>query len=171
MFVVKFLLALLLGVASPAISLRLGSPNSPSSRRAILMSSSSASLGLIIGFASEAQAKEEGASGGGGKVLILGGSGRTAMAFTEASIAAGYKPISTTRSGKDPFQMVKLPADVKDNYAFGGECDVTKAADVAAKVNEFSPQHVVFLASASKKGGSAYDVDFGGEHEGVGVVG
>ena len=75
------------------------------------------------------------------------------MTTTEALLKRGFKVVSTTRSGNDPFKVIKLPQLEKDLYTFGKTVDVTKPNDITSAIATYKPNHVVYAASASKKGG------------------
>jgi hypothetical protein len=81
---------------------------------------------------------------------------------TEALLQRGFNVVSTTRSGNDPFKVIKLPSAEKDLYSFGGAVDVTKPEDIVSAISTYKPSHVVYAASASKKGGNAKEVDYRG---------
>jgi len=71
------------------------------------------------------------------------------------------------RTGDDPFRIVKLPATMKSRLqSYSKPVDVRDGAGVIAALTEVTPSTVVFVASASKKGGNASDVD----DIGVGIV-
>jgi len=70
-------------------------------------------------------------------VLVLGGSGRTGMSCTEVSLKTGYATISTTRSGSDPFKVVKLPLQQSELYTFGGAVDVKSVESISRALDEY----------------------------------
>ncbi|GMI20095.1 hypothetical protein TrCOL_g7067 [Triparma columacea] len=84
------------------------------------------------------------------------------MTTTEALLKRGFNVVSTTRSGNDPFKVIKLPSAEKALYSFGGAVDVTKPEDIVSAISTYKPSHVVYAASASKKGGNAKEVDYRG---------
>jgi dTDP-4-dehydrorhamnose reductase len=68
--------------------------------------------------------------------------------------------VTMTRSGKDPYQVVKLPPTVKERLRhFEKPVDVRDAEGVLKAMKEISPSVVVYAASASKQGGNSFDVD------------
>ena len=95
-------------------------------------------------------------------VAIIGGSGRTGMAVAEnlAGELGQMQTVLMTRSGKDPFQIVKLPPATKERISlFGNSVDVRDANSILSAFQETKPSVVVFAASASKQGGNSFDVD------------
>ena len=97
-------------------------------------------------------------------ICILGASGRTGMAVAETLTKAGMYACTMTRSGSDPFQIIKLPPDAKaklQHYATSG-VDVRNSDAVLAALRNANASGVIFAASASKQGGSARDVDSAG---------
>lgn len=98
-------------------------------------------------------------------VVILGGGGRTGMAVAEALAKEGLYAVTTTRSGNDPFRVIKLPQDIKSRLThFEGSVDVCQPSSLLEALREIKPSAIVFAASASKQGGNAFAVD----DEGVG---
>lgn len=99
-------------------------------------------------------------------VAIIGGGGRTGMAVAETLASdqgARLHSVIMTRSGKDPFQIVKLPPTTKERLSlFQRPVDVRDAEGVLAAMKESNPSVVVYAASASKQGGNTFDVDDGG---------
>ena len=102
-------------------------------------------------------------------VLVLGASGRTGMSVVTECLRREIKVISATRSGSDPFKVIKLD---KTNYTpFPEGVDVKDAESVRRAIEAVNPSAVVFCASASKKGGNAEQVDFLGPKNVASVVG
>lgn len=65
-----------------------------------------------------------------------------------------------TRSGRDPFQVIKLPPSTKQRLAvFDGKVDVRDQKAVLTAFEATKPSVVVFAASASKQGGNSFEVD------------
>jgi len=99
-------------------------------------------------------------------VAIIGGGGRTGMAVAETLASdqgARLHSVIMTRSGKDPFQIVKLPPTTKERLSlFQRPVDVRDAEGVLAAMKESNPSVIVYAASASKQGGNSFDVDDGG---------
>jgi len=96
-------------------------------------------------------------------VAIVGGGGRTGMAVAETLASeqgARMHSVIMSRSGKDPFQIVKLPQTTKERLSlFTSPVDVRDAEGVLAAMKECNPSVVVYAASASKQGGNTFDVD------------
>ena len=95
-------------------------------------------------------------------IAIIGGGGRTGM--TIAEVIAGelgqMNGVTMTRTGKDPFQIVKLPVNIKERLAhYGKPVDVRDADEVLNALEEVKPSVIVYAASASKQGGNSFDVD------------
>jgi len=102
-------------------------------------------------------------------VAIIGGGGRTGMAVSEtlAGDIGQMYGVTMTRSGKDPFRVIKLPTATKERLQpFDGGVDVRNKEEVLAAFQQTKPSVVVYAASASKQGGNAFDVD----DKGVGNV-
>lgn len=98
-------------------------------------------------------------------VLILGGSGRTGMLVAEtlAGPLVKMNTVISTRSGSDPFKIVRLPSDVASRLTpYPNPVDVRDKDALAKAMRDVRPGAVVFAASASKKGGSASEVDDSG---------
>lgn len=97
-------------------------------------------------------------------VAIVGGSGRTGMAVAESLADPAFgnmHAVTLSRSGKDPFQIVKLPQSTRDHLKHKSEpFDVRESPEtVLANLRAVSPSVVVYAASASRQGGNAFDVD------------
>ena len=95
-------------------------------------------------------------------IAIIGGGGRTGMAVAEtlAGELGQMNGITMTRSGKNPFQIIKLPQTTKDRLGhFDKPVDVRDADGVLKALQEIKPSVVVYAASASKQGGNSFDVD------------
>ncbi len=100
-------------------------------------------------------------------VVIVGGSGRTGMAVAEAVADPGFgnmHAVTLSRSGRDPFQIVKLPKATKDHLKHRDEpFDVRDSqAAISASLRALSPSVVVYAASASRQGGNSFEVDDAG---------
>lgn len=100
-------------------------------------------------------------------VVIVGGGGRTGMAVAEAVADPGFgnmHAITLSRSGRDPFQIVKLPQATKDHLRHRDEpFDVRESQEtISASLQALSPSVVVYAASASRQGGSSSEVDDAG---------
>ena len=120
-------------------------------------------VGIYTVFPSPTFATEDTSTNNSNKrVAIIGGSGRTGMSVAETIASDAYKMngIIMTRSGKDPFQIVKLPSSTKERLSlYPGTVDVRNANGVLQALKESSPNYVVYAASASKQGGNSFDVD------------
>jgi len=97
-------------------------------------------------------------------VVIIGGGGRTGMAVAEAVADPGLgnmHAITLSRSGRDPFQIVKLPEATKKHLKHRDEpFDVREPEEaISASLRALSPSVVVYAASASRQGGNAFEVD------------
>lgn len=95
-------------------------------------------------------------------IAIIGGGGRTGMAVAEtvAGELGQMYGVTMTRSGKDPFQIIKLPPTTKARLIhFDKSVDVRDGDGVLNAFKETQPSVVVYAASASKQGGNSFDVD------------
>lgn len=97
-------------------------------------------------------------------VAIVGGSGRTGMAVAESLADPAFgnmHAVTLSRSGRDPFQIVKLPQATKENLRHQTDpFDVRASQDtVAANLRAVAPSVVVYAASASRQGGNVFQVD------------
>ena len=97
-------------------------------------------------------------------VVIVGGGGRTGMAVAEMVADPRFgnmDAVTLSRSGRDPFQIVKLPAATKEHLRHDdAPFDVREPQEtVSAALKALSPSVVVYAASASRQGGTASDVD------------
>jgi len=97
-------------------------------------------------------------------VVIIGGNGRTGMAVAEAIANPNYgnmNAVTLTRSGNDPFRIIKLPDQIKQNLIHYSEpFDVRSTQELVSKtIKELSPSVIVYAASASRQGGGSVDVD------------
>jgi len=95
-------------------------------------------------------------------IAIIGGGGRTGMAVAEA--LAGPEGLMytmvMTRSGSDPFKIIKLPPDIKERVRhYPNPVDVRDSEKVLAALEEVNASGVIFAASASKQGGNSMEVD------------
>jgi len=97
-------------------------------------------------------------------VVIVGGAGRTGMAVAETMADPRFGNMDTvtlSRSGRDPFQIVKLPQATKEHLRHNdAPFDVREPQEtISASLKALSPSVVVYAASASRQGGNAADVD------------
>jgi hypothetical protein len=100
-------------------------------------------------------------------VVIVGGGGRTGMAVAEAVANPSFgnmHAVTLSRSGRDPYQIIKLPTATKDHLQHKDEpFDVRDSqATISASLRALSPSVVVYAASASKQGGNSFEVDDAG---------
>jgi len=97
-------------------------------------------------------------------VVIVGGTGRTGMAVAEMVAdpqLGNMNAVTLSRSGRDPFQIVKLPPATKEHLRHNeAPFDVREPQEtISASLKALSPSVVVYAASASRQGGNASDVD------------
>lgn len=93
-------------------------------------------------------------------VAILGGGGRTGMEIAQALGRNGIYAVTMTRSGNDPFKIIKLPSEIKSRVShFPFPVDVRKTDSVRAAIEKSHASSIIFCASASKSGGNAFEVD------------
>lgn len=97
-------------------------------------------------------------------VAIVGGSGRTGMAVAESIADPAFgnmHAVTLSRSGKDPFQIIKLPEATKEKLKHRADpFDVRESQEtILANLREVSPSVVVYAASASRQGGNVFQVD------------
>uniref|UniRef100_A0A7S2GU80 NAD(P)-binding domain-containing protein n=1 Tax=Helicotheca tamesis TaxID=374047 RepID=A0A7S2GU80_9STRA len=95
-------------------------------------------------------------------IVILGGGGRSGMAVAECLISsqASRYVVTTTRTGKDPFQIVRLPPEMKQRLSsYDKPVDVNDVDSIRRVLKDTGASGVVFAASASKAGGNASQID------------
>ena len=100
-------------------------------------------------------------------VAVIGANGRTGMEVVQALARSGLYTVTFTRTGTDPFRLVKLPPDLKD-YVRHYDQAVALPSEESIR-NAVMSCHVsalIYCASASKQGGTSSQVD----DEGVGVA-
>ena len=98
-------------------------------------------------------------------IAIIGGGGRTGMAVAEALAGEDgmMYTVVMTRTGNDPFKIIKLPPNVKARVKhYSSPVDVRDSEAVLKALREVNASGVVFTASASKPGGNAMEVDSAG---------
>jgi len=100
-------------------------------------------------------------------VVIVGGGGRTGMAVAEAVADPAFgnmHAITLSRSGRDPFGIIKLPQATKDHLKHNeAGFDVRDSQEtLSASLKTLSPSVVVYAASASRQGGTTSEVDDAG---------
>eukprot|EP00547_Thalassionema_nitzschioides_P000481 CAMPEP_0194206128 /NCGR_PEP_ID=MMETSP0156-20130528/5232_1 /TAXON_ID=33649 /ORGANISM="Thalassionema nitzschioides, Strain L26-B" /LENGTH=342 /DNA_ID=CAMNT_0038932563 /DNA_START=33 /DNA_END=1061 /DNA_ORIENTATION=- len=136
-----------------------------STRRALLQSSTSYLLFLTATsfyptISSAAMMKE-------GPIVVIGAGGRTGMEVTKELSKLGLTVVTTTRTGKDPFQIVKLKEDIQSRISnYPNPTSVTSIDSIRDALTSIKPAGVIYCASASKQGGTSFQVD----DEGVGNV-
>lgn len=92
-------------------------------------------------------------------VAILGGGGRTGKEVAAALAKEGIYGVTMTRTGKAPL----LPGYAKDFIShFPESVDVIDADGLAKAVQSIHASAIVFCASASSQGGTAFQVDDAG---------
>lgn len=101
-------------------------------------------------------------------VVVIGAGGRTGMEVSEALAKQGLYTMTMTRTGRDPFQIVKLKPDIKSYIAhFPSPLDMTASPDSLQQIlTDTKASAIVYCASASKQGGNAFQVD----GDGVGTM-
>jgi uncharacterized protein YbjT (DUF2867 family) len=93
-------------------------------------------------------------------VAILGANGRTGREVALALAKEGLYAVTMTRTGKDPFQKTKFPEDVKEHLAhYPDPVNVIDLDGLQEALNKKKASAIIFCASASTPGGSAFDVD------------
>ncbi|GFH61301.1 hypothetical protein CTEN210_17777 [Chaetoceros tenuissimus] len=147
------------------VSTQIGSASATTETRRqslVKLISTVSTVGIYTAFPSPTFALEDATNNSNKRVAIIGGSGRTGMSVAETIASDAYKMngMIMTRSGKDPFQIVKLPPSTKERLSlYPGSVDVRDANGVFQALKESSPNYVVYAASASKQGGNSFDVD------------
>jgi uncharacterized protein YbjT (DUF2867 family) len=98
-------------------------------------------------------------------IAILGANGRTGREVAQALAKEGLYAVTMTRTGKDPYQKAKLPEDVKAHLAhYPDPVNVVDSDGLQEALIKIKASAIIFCASASTSGGSAFEVD----DEGVG---
>lgn len=93
-------------------------------------------------------------------IAILGASGRTGMEVAQALAKEGLYSVTMTRSGKDPFQIIKLKPEIKSYIQhFPNTVNVVDRESLKASLDQAHASGIIFCASASPKGGNAFEVD------------
>ena len=100
-------------------------------------------------------------------VAVIGANGRTGMEVVQALARQGLYAVTFTRTGTDPFRLVKLPPDLK-TYVRHYEKAVALPSEESFRdaVMSCHASALIYCASASKQGGTSSQVD----DEGVGVA-
>jgi len=89
-------------------------------------------------------------------VAILGGGGKTGKEVAKALAGEGMYGISMTRSGKE----VQLPKPTKEYVqCYPDPVDVREADSILKAMQHVHASAIVYTASASSKGGTAFEVD------------
>jgi len=147
----------------------------PSSRRSVISSTIAGFAGAITSgvvtpqlkraFAASSVTTSAGTMGTADHpVVIVGANGRTGMAVAEAIANPKYgnmHAVTLTRSGNDPFRIIKLPETIKNNIRHRPEpFDVRDTqGSISSTLQELSPSVIVYAASASRQGGGAFEID------------
>ena len=94
-------------------------------------------------------------------IVIIGGGGRTGMAIAEVCAKESQLySIPLTRTGRDPFQIIKLPPSVKEYLpTYSSPVDVRDISSITKAFQAIQPSVVIYAASASKQGGDSFAVD------------
>ena len=89
-------------------------------------------------------------------VAIIGGGGKTGKEVAKALAGEGMYGISMTRSGKE----VQLPKPTKEYVqCYPDPVDVREADSILKAMKNVHASAIVYTASASSKGGTAFEVD------------
>jgi len=93
-------------------------------------------------------------------VVVIGGGGRTGMEVAQELAKEGLYAVTMTRDGRDPFQIIKLPPDIKSHIAhYPDSVNVRQADNLLKALDNVHASAIIFCASASSRGGSAFEVD------------
>lgn len=93
-------------------------------------------------------------------VAILGAYGRTGREVALALAKEGIYAVTMTRTGKDPYQKAKLPEDIKEHLAhYPNPVNVVDLDGLQEALIKMKASAIIFCASASAPGGTAFDVD------------
>lgn len=98
-------------------------------------------------------------------VAILGAGGKTGMEVAQACAKDSMYCVTMSRSGRDPFKIVKLKPEIQDyitHYEDG--VNVLDKDGMEQALRGVGASAIVYCASASRQGGTAFQVD----DEGVG---
>ena len=100
-------------------------------------------------------------------VAILGAGGKTGMEVAQALANEGLYSVTMTRSGRDPFTVVKPKPEVQQyiqHYETG--VNVVERESLHQALKDVKASAIIYCASASRQGGNAFQVD----DEGVGYA-
>lgn len=119
------------------------------------------SAAIVNYFVNAAEAKTEKAAVTKPEVVaIIGGGGRSGMDVATTLARNGVQAVTLTRTGTDPFKIIKLPESTKANLKhYAPPVDVRDQASVDNAIKEIGATSIVFAASASKRGGTAFEID------------
>ena len=95
-----------------------------------------------------------------GTVAVIGAGGRTGMEVAQELARQGFSVATLTRTGKDPFQVIRLPPELKvliNHYA--EPVNVLDTFTLENALRSVGATAIIYCASASKQGGTAEDVD------------
>jgi dTDP-4-dehydrorhamnose reductase len=93
-------------------------------------------------------------------VAILGAGGPTGLKVALALAEEGLYTVTMTRTGREPIQSVKLTPEVQSliqHYPY--PVSVTQKDSLKEALTKVQASAIIFCASASKKGGTAFEVD------------
>ena len=95
-------------------------------------------------------------------VVVLGGGGRTGMEVARALAQQGIYAVTTTRTGADPYRIVKLPPEITTyltHYPNPVNVVEDSTSQLQASLAEVGASAIIYCASASRQGGTAWQVD------------
>jgi uncharacterized protein YbjT (DUF2867 family) len=93
-------------------------------------------------------------------VAVLGANGKTGMEVVQTLAKQGLYTVSMTRTGVDPFRVIKLPTDTKDYITHYAEpVDVVSIDSLQQAMQATKASAIIFCASSSRQGGTAFEVD------------
>jgi nucleoside-diphosphate-sugar epimerase len=93
-------------------------------------------------------------------VAVLGGGGRTGMEVARALAKQGIYAVTMTRTGRDPYQVIKLAPEIKQYIQHYPEpVNVVDGDALKASLSKIHASAIVFCASSSKQGGTVFQVD------------
>jgi dTDP-4-dehydrorhamnose reductase len=93
-------------------------------------------------------------------VAVIGANGRTGMEVVQALARQGMYAVTFTRTGTDPFRLVKLPPDLKPYVQhYAQAVALPSEANLRDAVTSSHASALIYCASASKQGGTSSQVD------------
>ena len=93
-------------------------------------------------------------------IAILGAGGGTGMEVAKTLAKEGLYTVTMTRTGRDPFRSVKLSPEVQafiEHYP--DAVSVVRKESLREAVTRVQASAIIFCATASKQGGTAFEVD------------